>query len=411
MIDGACLATNAVTGHSEGAFVMSASPDKVYIIGNEVRTCSEAFFSPGSHLSPFVHIENNKAYNCNGSVTWVNFDVGNTLVAKQFYVKDNTFYSCGWLSVEMLVSLAVGTNNVEKNLANDLIVIDNNEFTNMKLSVDRASSFKITNNRFYTETSHTYSSTDKTNALKATINITRSTNYEVTGNILDNRATTADTRLTQGINCEYAGAYNLNQALLPVVKSGSGTSTEYGYTNRYVKVSNNKVINYTLGILDYYSTSEVVSARSISWIGFEIANNIVVLRASGAAYGMVVGPGAICHDNKIYSTSTSVAALVVLGVNDGSGSTFNAGGTQRLRLNGPIVYRNTIIGANTSIQIGNASGASAGLNNWNAQVRDNYVDGTVTDNTAGNSSVAGNITLTRDEALILQIIRDQSAWY
>lgn len=398
-----CLATNAVTGHSEAAFTFSASPDEVICMGNEVRDCSEEFISPFSNISPHLSIIGNKGFNCKGVINIVNLGVG--AIVKSFIMSDNYFESCGYVYINHLGSIT--GNLVEKDSGYDRILISDNAFINMKVSMQRCSQFTFDNNKIITNSDHTYSSTDVLAGLKASLNMTRCTHYRIRNNEFDNRAVSADTRLTTAINCEYD--FNLNLALAQPVKTSGSVSTEYCYYNRSVIISGNTVNNYTLGILDYYAGSEILPARSLSWIGFTISNNTITLRPSGAAYGIVCGPGSIVHDNKIYSVSTSVAALVALGVNDGTGSTYNTGGTQSARLNGAIVYRNTIIGANTSIVVGSTN-ATFGNNIYNAQVRDNFVDGTVTDNSSGNSTVSGNVTLI-NETLTIQILRDNAGFY
>ena len=414
-----CEATNSVTAHSEGAIVFSTNARDFRAANNYFENLTEGVLSP-NNTSPRLIFANNRV---RGAKYILNMSsVNDGFRAEKVLIADNFFENAG-----DIVTSHVGSHTldlVEKNNAQDLISITGNTFINSRLSFDRTSNFTVKSNEFITSSDYTYVDfvPAASERYPATIATSRSTQFNIIGNTFDNRATAPDTRLTTAIITEFNSSFNNNQSTMQPLKTGISTSTEYAYYNRNVKIADNVIVNYKQGIIDYLpSGGTIFASRSLSWIGYDVINNTILGRHDGGNSDILIliGPGVIAHGNKIYSKNAGgtiySSPVYLLGVNDGNGTTYNNGGTQRNRLQGAIFFNNQVftVGTTQAIVVGmRDNGVTFGNNTWNIQCYNNLFNTAILDLTDGaNGSLIDSNRKIVNQTIPIEIVRNNPNFY
>lgn len=374
----------------------SANSIKTYIVGNIVENCGGKFYgNSGNGTEQYIY--NNICKNVQGIVSHLS---SVSAVNSNHQIIGNIFNDCHYLLYQTSTTIAKG-------YGFDQVNVSNNEFSNVLLLFDQASNLTINSNTFSNSEGFTYSLPAEFNARSTgQINLNGCVNVIINNNTFEDKSSTLNARCTAGVIC------NTVITTIGFLKSDAVTSTVYAYS-RNVKVSNNNFINYASAITDIGTGTlsgfaADVYQRNYVLLGYDFSGNTIYMRnTSDAKWGILAGPGVNVNNNTIYCDSNTAAGIRVLGANDGSGSAYS--GTIRTAVNGAIVTNNKVYGA--AIVVGNIASASRGENDYNCQVQQNYITHAITDNTGGNSTISGNITLTIAESPLIQRPRQNTGFY
>ncbi len=382
-----CIISSTISEHNEGAITFSALAQKTFIIGNTLDTCGNAFAAKlsGGVASPDfdVYIRNNTVSNTNGV-----FEAeGDDQTLENIHITNNQFVNCKWL--------VIGSYSTDDYVWNgtgmDNIIITGNRFVDTRIYLIQCTGIHISNNNFKF-TTQAVAATKITGASTTNaITLKWCENANIVGNILEDLHTTEDANLLGAISFASDGA-----SFIGLIKSDASTNTKYSYGGRNILIANNQIIGFSAGITDRIDAGN--PDGTFSYIAVNITNNTIVLRADAdAMYGIRALSGVTVNANKIYGDSNALYGILAAGTSSANSAA----------LNGSIVYDNIIYGITISIRVAVSGTPTA---KYNARVYNNFVTGTVTDNTGGSSTASGNVTII-NEAPILQLVRLHPDWY
>lgn len=355
------------TGHGEASIVFSANTNKVHISGCNFTGGLGAGIGSIGALDGDITISQNTFDTLNMALIG---NVSSATTARQLATKitfsQNTCNMCGGIEL-------IGGNTVRDSNGMNQIIITDNSFSGAKMYFDNLSNLLIQgNNLEYSDYSARGYDVDMSGQT-ASIYLKRCVNAKVLDNTLIRYKTAQDT-LERGIMWTYVSASGSS------IKSNSSTTTNYAYYGRNFDIRNNTIQNYPIGITDDNS-SDTPAGYSYGYENCNVIGNTVILNDSTwAKYGIRIAPAMSAFYNYVQGNSSAECGLQVIGVNNTVTST----------LNGPLAYFNTVQGIPVSVIVG-PSGSSTNIRK--ADVEQNWLSGTITDNSAGNSTVLLNIAI------------------
>lgn len=370
-----CETDNAINGHNESCITFSSTSVKTIIANNSLYTCGGMLFgiagSDDNESDDQVICTGNYCEDITGITKIYSNDPNNVNYPKGYTITGNYFKN-----FEFLVIAADNASKIYDGAGTDRVNISSNTFINGKFKFEDVSNLIFSGNNVIFEDgydpggSEISTGTSYDNA----INLNLAVGVTITNNNIVNYAATQDSDLIGGIRI------NLSTQN---IKSDASTNTVYRYGGRNILIANNTIRNFSYGIRDSFGIS-ANSRGGAGYINCVFRNNIIMLRATSGVYGIECSPGMLAEGNKIFG-------------NVGSGlKLYGASSARSTDLQGGIGRHNTIVGFAESIEmIENVSTST-----YNARAEYNYIDGTVDDNSGGNSTAANNTSIINETVRI-----------
>lgn len=384
-----CIIDLAINGHNEGAVTCSNRTIRTLVDGNSLETCGGGLisnFALGVSEADDIAIITNNI--CKGIKGVCDGSISSTGFLRGFNISNNYFEDYDYLYFSTQVSYTL-----PKGGGFDDIRITGNTFINGRFLLESCSNVLINGNTFICKDGYSPANTkiptgDLDYANQLTFNLC--VDVTVSDNKFVNEASTQSVDLKNWVM--------LDLSANTFIKSDAITNTLYWYGGRNFMISNNTVEGFGFGLKQNDNVGTGTKGDH-SYVNCQVKGNSIVMRKDASSeIALEIVPGMIADGNKIYGDSNASQGIFVYPCNTSVAAS----------LNGGMAFRNYIIGITQSIRVGRSTGLEPVENSY---VEYNEVDGAISDQTSGASTIANNITLDAAETILLDLPRENSGFY